>query len=116
MATVYQRTPIADQILANGFTDARNRYGFGIELMGVWMSDTPLTSSQGATGAIVLAVDIPDAVLAKYEACEGEVLTEGGDRNNDADWIPTDKKPYREFLVPAAVVNQYGPPRIHRQD
>ena len=39
----------------------------------------------------------PDEVLAEYE------------------WVE-DGKPYREFLIPAEIVNRYGPPELVDED
>jgi hypothetical protein len=39
------------------------------------------------------SIDIPESVIADYE------------------WIEAGK-PYREFLIPADVVNRYGPPHV----
>ena len=44
-------------------------------------------------GDTLLSIDIPDNVIADYE------------------WIE-EEKPYREFLIPAEIVNRYGPPKV----
>ena len=62
------------------------------EFSGVWLSAVPLDINEGAKGEQLLALDIPEEVVAEYEWRE-------------------DEKTYREFLVPADVVNRYGPPR-----
>ena len=59
---------------------------------GVWLSDQPLDINEGADGDTVLAVHVPEKVVKPYE------------------WIEP-LKGYREFLIPAKVVNRYGPPR-----
>jgi hypothetical protein len=53
---------------------------------GVWISDLPLGEGEGATGDALFALDIDEAVIAAYE------------------WIE-EGKPYREWLVPAALPN-----------
>jgi hypothetical protein len=58
---------------------------------GVWLADAPLCENEGAGGDTVLAVEIPEDVLTEWE------------------WVE-EGKPYREFLVPASVLNEY--PRI----
>lgn len=65
----------------------------GNERTGVWLSDSPLDANEGAAGRYVLAVDIPEYIAARYE------------------WVE-EGKGFREFLVPARVVNKYGPPTI----
>ena len=64
---------------------------------GVWLSNEPLDGNEGAKGDTVLAIEIPEDLLAEYE------------------WVE-EGKPYREFMVPAEIVNRYGPPRIHDHD
>jgi hypothetical protein len=91
---VFHTTPAAEAILTEGFRDGRGTYMTGRMFTGVWFGDRPMDCNEGAKGDTVLVLDIPEGVLRKYEWCE-----EG--------------KPYREFLVPARVVNRYGPPKIH---
>jgi hypothetical protein len=64
---------------------------------GVWLSNVPLDSNEGTKGEDLLTIEIPDAVLAEYE------------------WIE-EGKPYREFLVPAELVNKFGPPEWAEED
>jgi len=61
---------------------------------GVWFSDVPLDISEGADGDTILTLEVPDDVLARHEWGE-------------------DEKTYREYLCPAELVNQFGPPRIY---
>jgi hypothetical protein len=56
-----------------------------------------LDQNEGADGDTLLTLEIPDEVLADFE------------------WLE-DGKPYREFLVPAALVNAHGPPAIADDD
>ena len=69
----------------------------GIMHKGVWLSDRPLDFGQGAKGKAVFLLEISDEVLAEYE------------------WVE-DGKPYREFLIPAEIVNRYGPPELVDED
>lgn len=64
-----------------------------IEHRGVWLSDAPLDCNEGAYGSTVLDLEIPSRIIDIFEWKE-----EG--------------KTYREFLVPAAIVNQHGKPRV----
>ena len=79
--------------LALGFRDGRGTYLTSNEYTGVWLSNVPLDCNEGAAGDELLSLEIPDEVITKYE------------------WIE-EEKPYREFLVPAVVLNLYGPPRL----
>jgi hypothetical protein len=91
---LYHRTTsaAARHIQREGFRDTEGYFLTDHIHRGVWMSDTP-DHNEGAAGYDVLfAIDVPADVLAQWEA-EYEWVEEG--------------KPYREFLVPAAVVNQY---------
>lgn len=63
------------------------------EWSGVWFSDRPLTSNEGAAGDTLLALQIPVSAIRDYE------------------WVE-ERKSYREFLVPAEIANRYGPPEI----
>ncbi len=58
---------------------------------GVWVSDRPLDSNEGAAGEWVLMVDIGEADLSEWE------------------WVEEGKS-YREWLVPAEILNLY--PRL----
>ena len=94
---VFHRTPFGPSILDDGFRDGEGTYMTGVIHRGVWVSNQPLDFGQGAKGNDLLTLDMPDDVLAEYE------------------WIE-DGKPYREFLIPADIVNSYGPPRPCDED
>ena len=90
---LYHRTFAAKRILAEGFRDKTGTYMTDQEFTGVWFSDTPLSVNEGAAGDVVLAIEVPDELVAEYE------------------WIE-DGKPYREWLIPAELVNRFGPPAV----
>jgi len=94
---LYHRTYHARKILTQGFRDATDYYLTTSLHTGVWFSDRPLDINEGADGDTLLTVDIPESAVADYE------------------WIE-DEKPYREFLIPASLANQYGPPTIVQCD
>jgi len=79
----------ARSILRDGFTDGRGTYMTTREHTGVWLSDRPLDINEGAYGDAILEVEIPPEAVLDYE------------------WVE-EGKPYREFLVPARVVNAYS--------
>ncbi|WP_064423118.1 hypothetical protein [Mycobacterium sp. GA-1285] len=59
----------------------------GLELTGVWLGDRPMDINEGAKGDEVLRVEFGDDV----DLDEFEVIEDG--------------KPYREWCVPAALIN-----------
>ncbi len=86
--TCFHRTDHAAAILRDGFVDGEGSYGFvGLTLRGVWISDEPLDVNEGAEGTQLLALTFPEAVrLDPYE-------------------IHEEMKTYREWCVPAEVIN-----------
>ena len=91
MLTVFHRTTrtAAEQILRSGFRDTTARYLTDREWSGVWVADRPLDNSEGASGEALLQVEIAEEILTDYE------------------WVE-EGKPYREWLVPADILNKDG--------
>ena len=91
MLTVFHRTTraAAMQIIRGGFRDTTARYLTDREWTGVWVSDRPLDNSEGASGEALLQIEIGEDQLATFE------------------WVKSGKT-YREWLVPAAVLNEAG--------
>lgn len=86
---MFHTTGAAEAILSQGFRDATGSY-LGVMLTGVWMSDKPVDSNEGAKGDQVLRVNFPsDVDIDAYELIE-------------------DGKTYREWCVPAALVNDHA--------
>lgn len=85
---LFHRTDAAAAILSDGFCDTSGSYGTSREHSGVWLSDTPLEVNDGVEGAGLLAVEIPEDEIADFE------------------WVE-EFKTYREWLVPAAIVNRH---------
>ncbi len=85
---LYHRTNAGAAILADGFRDGTGSYMTDRTFSGVWLSDQPLDEDEGASGSTLLSIDVPEATVVEFE------------------WIE-EGKGYREFLVPAAVVNQF---------
>ncbi len=81
----------ATEILASGFRDAPWRYMTTQEWSGVWLSNSPLDVNEGANGPVLLRVTL---VLAETDLDNYEWVEEG--------------KTYREWLVPAELVNSAG--------
>ena len=96
---LFHRTDAARAIAANGFRDGRGTYLTSppTEHQGVWLSNIPLDANEGAIGDTLFMVDIPEDVIAEYEWIDGY-------------------SPYREFLVPAAIVNRHGPRALSSEE
>jgi len=90
-------TEAAGAILAGGFRDASGYYLTETEWIGVWVSNRPLDVNEGAIGDALLVVEIEAKFVEPHE------------------WVE-DGKRYREFLVPAAVLNERGRVRLARAD
>jgi len=93
--TLFHRTGDAETIQAEGFRDGSGKYMIDgdTEYEGVWFSDVPLDAQDGAHGDTLLAIDVPEEEIIKYE------------------W-PEEGKGFREFLIPAALANRFGPTRV----
>jgi len=91
--TLFHRTTdeSAAAILASGFRDARGRYGFDVELEGVWLSDRPLDCNEGTTGDVLLTVTFvcSFADLDYYEVVE-------------------EARSFREWCIPASFINEHA--------
>ena len=94
---LYHKTYATEEILAEGFRNGHGHYMTDREWSGVWFSDRPLDSNEGAVGDTVLRIEIPIRRIREYE------------------WIE-EGKGYREFLIPAETANEYGPPVVHSVD
>jgi hypothetical protein len=87
----FHTTDAAAEILQDGFRDATGSYMLrNHTLTGVFIADTPLDINEGAAGEALLSIELPDTVdLAAYELVEA-------------------MKPYREWCVPAELINTHG--------
>ena len=94
---------IAEAILKDGFQDLpfQDLTEDGQVIKGVWLFDSPdgWKPEEGGVdvvgGSILLAIEIPEDALSGHELIEME-----------------DEPGIREFLVPASLVNSFGPPKI----
>ena len=95
MLAVFHRTTkdAAAKILQGGFRDITSRYLTDREWSGVWVSDRPLDNSEGASGEALLQIDIAEDLLTAFE------------------WVEEGKL-FREWLVPAVVLNDAGTVRL----
>jgi hypothetical protein len=89
MVTLYHRTTegVARHIVADGFRDSESYFGTENLHSGVWLSDRPLDTDEGAVGNALLRgkLNVGDGEIAQFE------------------WIE-DGKPYREWLIPACLI------------
>jgi hypothetical protein len=76
----------ACMIEAQGFRDSTGTYMTDREWAGVWLSDRPLDSNEGAAGTVTFEIELDETAIQEFE------------------WIE-EGKTYREWLVPAAIVN-----------
>ena len=85
--TLYHRTSaaVAKAILREGFRDGTGTYLTHQEWTGVWLSDVPLDTNEGAEGDTLLQVKLSEFDIANFE------------------WIE-EGKGYREWLIPARMI------------
>jgi hypothetical protein len=94
---LYHPTLHADDILRDGYGESSGTYLTESDHSGVWLFDTPVDRSIGGGDmAVLLEIEIPEAVVVPFE------------------WVTG--LPYRQFLMPAALVNRYGPPRVSEEN
>lgn len=86
---LYHRTDAARSIESGGFRNGLDTYMTNNVYEGVWVADRPLDINEGAEGKYVMTIEVPsDFDLQCYEWQE-------------------DGKLYREFLIPAEVLNDF---------
>jgi hypothetical protein len=88
---LYHRTYAAEAIIRDGFHDGA---GSGLRpdvVPGVFVSDQPLDERDGALGNVVLVISgVPESEISRFE------------------WLcPDDMRSFREFVIPAAVLNRF---------
>ena len=97
----YHTTGAADAILREGFRDA-TRYIAGIELTGVWLGGQIMDANEGAKGDQVLQVVFNEDIDLNDFDDRFEIIEEG--------------KPYREWCVPAALINEHATAALMTDD
>lgn len=97
--TFYHRTDAAAAILSEGFRDTSGSYGLAsLELCGVFISDIPLGIDEGAVGEDLFEIEIPAHVdIREYELIQP-------------------RSPYREWCVPADLLNNRCAVRLLNAD
>jgi hypothetical protein len=90
---LYHPTLHAESIMRDGFGERSGTYLTQSDHSGVWVFDSPVDRrTGGGDDAVVLMLEIPEAVVLPFETPSHFA--------------------YRQFLVPAALLNLYGPPEI----
>lgn len=87
----------AEAILKDGFRDATRYYLTDQEHTGVWVSSEPFDGQYQNDGVTLFTIEIPEDVISEFKWVEEEKLI-------------------REWLVPAALLNSYGPPVVTNDD
>ena len=83
----------AEAILVNGFHDTMGYHNAGQEWTGVWVSSEPFDGQYQNDANTLFAVEIPEDAISEFE------------------WVE-EAKTIREWLIPAALLNSYGPPVV----
>lgn len=99
---LYHTTDSAEAILRDGFRDATGSYGFvDFTLTGVFFADLPVDCNEGAKGDQVIEVTLPDSVSL-----------------DDFELVYEDPRmrSFREWCVPASLINQHGSLRLIAED
>ncbi len=89
---LYHPTKHAAEILRDGFGETSGTYLTETDHSGVWLFDRPLDYVGQDEPDVMLELEMPESVVAPFE------------------WFAD--RPYRMFLMPAALVNLYGPPSV----
>jgi hypothetical protein len=92
---LYHRTNAAnaEAILRDGFRDSVGTYLTDQEWTGVWVSDRPFDEGAEESTLLQIELALPEDAIADYE------------------WIE-DGKGYREWLVPARLLNEHANVRV----
>jgi|GraSoi_2013_40cm_1033754.scaffolds.fasta_scaffold177596_1 hypothetical protein len=101
MITLYHRTALADarQIVADGFRDREGYYLKDRLRSGVWVSDRPLDENEGGCGNALIRIEL---AKDEHEIAAFEWIEEG--------------KSFREWLMPASLINEFGTVEIQEID
>ena len=106
-------------ILRDGFKDRSDPTGANLgfydqipEIKAVWFADAPLDSDEGRQ----LLLEIPDEIAQKVDKTvrmglwgRSSLVTRSNLQGESLE-VVKDDKPYQEYIIPAEIANQYGPP------
>ena len=112
-------TAAAKLILSNGFKDrsdpTRTNLGFYDqipEIKAVWFSAAPMNGDEVRQ----LLLEIPDEVAQKVDKTVRmglwgrSSLVVKSNNQNESPKVTQENRPRREYIIPAEIANQYGPP------
>lgn len=87
---LYHRTYVAERIITDGFFASEKGFVALDVHPGIWVTDEPVDERDGALGNVVLVISgVPEAAVAGFE------------------WSHTGPRPFREFVVPAQILNRF---------
>jgi len=90
---LYHPTMHATEILRDGFGEDSGTYLTETDHSGVWLFDRLVDHKLGGgEAAVLLEIEVPEDVASPFL------------------WAVD--LPYRQFLMPAAILNRFGPPRV----
>ena len=106
-------------ILRDGFKDRSDPTGANLgfydqipEIKAVWFADAPLDGDEGRQ----LLLEIPDEIAQKVDKTvrmglwgRSSLVTKSNVQGESLEVVKQDK-PYQEYIIPAEIANQYGPP------
>ena len=113
------RKEVATVILRDGFKDRADPTGTNLgfydqipEIKAVWFADAPLDSDEGRQ----LLLEIPDEIAQKVDKTVRmglwgrSSLVVKSNAQNGPSGVVEERKPYQQYIIPAEIANQYGPP------
>ena len=106
-------------ILRDGFKDRPDPTGTNLgfydqipEIKAVWFADTSMAGDEGRQ----LLLEIPDEVALKVDRTvrmglwgRSSLVAKSNIRDRTSEGVEVNK-PYQEYIIPAEIANQYGPP------
>ena len=93
---LYHPTMHATEILREGFGERSGSYLTQNDHSGVWLYDRPVDKRMGGGDeAVMLEVEMPESIVVPFEWVTGPA--------------------YRQFLIPAALLNTCGRPRVSEE-
>ena len=106
-------------ILRDGFKDRSDPTGANLgfydqipEIKAVWFADAPLDGDEGRQ----LLLELPDEIAQKVDKTvrmglwgRSSLVTRSNVQGESLEVVEEDKS-YQEYIIPAEIANQYGPP------
>ena len=113
------KSEAATSILRDGFKDRSDPTGTNLgfydqipAIKAVWFADTSIAGDEGRQ----LLLEIPDEVAQKVDRTvrmglwgRSSLVTRSNIQDGTSEGVEV-IKPYQEYIIPAEIANQYGPP------